>query len=180
MTTIEDFEQVIETYLRDVLRGVDSDGNDNGYTTTINHPDDYDLTTSPITIKAVGEWIDKRQYIKTGTALKDQAYNGVSLNVMYVDCDEHKLAAQGLQCFEVEGALFTIAVDLTQYPDYQWRHYFAKKIAGQVRETLQTNISSLYQDVEFQNIGVRVFDASSEDTMVYHVQFSADVNINAS
>ena len=178
MTTIADVGQVISKFLRDVLRGVNSAGDDNGYVTTINHPDDYvDLEASPLVLKAENLWKDKRTYIINGQVNDD---NGIGITVNYVDCDDNVLSAQGLQCFDADGCLFKIIVDTTKLEQLRWRYHFASQIAGQVRETLQKNITKLYQDIEFENISVRPFDASSEDTILFNVDFTADIKITAS
>lgn len=177
MTSQTDYEEVVETFFRDVLRAVDSDGDANEYTTVVHHPNDYDLTSSPIALKASGEWADRRDYIIRGQMLQENADN-LAITVNYVDCDTIGAYNQGQTCFDVTGALFNVMIDMTKYKDFQWRHFFAKKIAGQVRETLQKNITALYTTQAFHNISIRPLDLSTVDRMLFGVQITCDLKIN--
>lgn len=177
MTSQTDYEEFVETFFRDILRAVDTAGAPNGYVTVVHHPDDYDLTVDPIVLKASGEWVDRREYIIRGITLP-KSTRTLSINVNYVDCDDIIASNQGQTCFDVLGALFQVTVDMTKYVDKNWRHTLSKKIAGQVRETLQKNITEIYTNVSFTSISIRPVDLSTDDRMLFGVQVTCDLKIN--
>lgn len=146
MVNVEDYKNTLGTFFRDILRGVDSAGNDNGFTTFVHHPEDYE--SDGTTLKASNLWKDPRTYIRYGKLKKET--NDISIEVHSEDIGTISPSAAGSTCMDLTDGTWKVVTDTTASKDQQ--RFFRDKIAAQVLKTYVFNLTKIYTDTKFLSL----------------------------
>ena len=168
MVNISNYKQEIGKLLRDVLRGVDSNGDTNAYTTVVHHPKDYESDRT--TLKDSSEWIDPRTWIIVGKKKKPE--NGPTIAVEPVDVADIAQDAQGSTSYDFTGGIWQIQIDLSAAKVNQrsWRD----RISAQVLNTLTSNKDIILENNSFVKVSFTVNSASDNDNFIDVVQANID------
>jgi len=173
MVNIGNYKNEIAKLLRDVLRGVDSAGNPNIYTSLVHHPKDYESDRT--TLKSSGEWIDPRTWIIVGK--KKTIGNGPIISIEPVDIAEIKVDAQGSTCFDFEGAAWQVHIDLSAAKINQrsWRD----KISAQVLNTFTNNSNLILTNNSFEKFNFSLVSASDNQNFADVILVNIDGSLES-
>lgn len=168
MVNISDYKQEIAKLLRDVLRGVDKDGNSNIYTTLVHHPNDYE--SDRVTLKASNLWVDPRSWIIVGKRKKVE--NGPTISIEPVDVADISIDAQGSNCYDFEGGVWQVQIDTSAAKDNQrsWRD----RISAQVLNTFTENKDLILTNNSFVQFNFTINSASNNEIFMDVVQVNID------
>jgi len=171
MTNVIDYLEEISKLLRDVLRGVDSDGNSNGYVTSVHHPKDYESDRT--TLKASSEWIDRRSYIIVGVLKKDT--DGPIISIEPVDVGEIKIDGQGSTCYDLVGGIWQIKIDASAAKPNQrsWRD----RISQQVLKSLADNEDTLFDQLDLVKLNFAKNNITDNDQFIDIIQVNIDMSL---
>lgn len=172
---ISNFEIVVSRFFRDLLRGVDSDGNSNGYTTYIHHTNDYSSLES-LTLKPSNEWTEIRSYIIVGKLQNPKP--GPVITINYIGDAGMDLLGQGSSDFELSDASIQILIDTTDCKHIETNELM--RISSQVRETIGKNNLKLFTDNTFYSLTNSSVKAITEKEFISIITVNFDLTITTS
>lgn len=172
MVSVVDYKNVLGTFFRDILRGVDSSGISNGFTSFVHHPNDYE--SDKVTLKASNLWVDRRTYIRYGMLKK--ANEDVAVEIHPENIGEIKPSAQGSTCMDLVDGGWKAVIDTTAAKSNQ--RFWRDKMAAQVLETYTKNLTKIYEDTKILSFTFGVSNTTLNTTFTDELRLFVDTTLD--